>query len=103
MSYQDDLKNLFENWSGEKIVTFSPLPESGSPRKYFRITGATKTAIWVFNTDKQENKTFIYLTRHFLRNNLNVPKIFDTDMKNNIYLLEDLGDRTFFQLPKSPA
>ena len=96
MSYQNGLKNLFENWSGEKIVTFSPLPESGSPRKYFRITGASKAAIGVFNTDKQENKSFIYLSKHFLKNSLNVPKIYSTDLSNNIYLIEDLGDRTLF-------
>ena len=96
MSYQNGLKNLFENWSGEKTVTFSPLPESGSPRKYFRITGATKTAIGVFNTEKQENKSFVYLSKHFKKNSLNVPKIYRTDLPNNIYLIEDLGDQTLF-------
>ncbi|MHB8905414.1 MAG: RapZ C-terminal domain-containing protein [Melioribacteraceae bacterium] len=96
MSYQNGLKNLFENWSGEKILTFSPLPESGSPRKYFRITGAFKTAIGVFNTNKQENKSFIYLSKHFLKNSLNVPKIYRSDLPNNIYLIEDLGNQTIF-------
>ncbi|MCX6168876.1 MAG: phosphotransferase [Ignavibacteriales bacterium] len=96
MSYQNELKILFENWSGEKIVSLSPLPESGSPRKYFRFAGTTKTAIGVFNSDKQENKSFIYLTKHFLKNKLNVPKIYNTDLNNNIYLIEDLGDETLF-------
>jgi aminoglycoside/choline kinase family phosphotransferase len=98
MSYRNNLIDLFENWSGEKIKTFSPLPESGSPRKYFRISGESKTAIGTFNTDKNENKSFIYLTKHFLKNNLNVPKIYTTDLLNNIYLIEDLGDQTFFSL-----
>ncbi|MFA7229487.1 MAG: RNase adapter RapZ [Melioribacteraceae bacterium] len=98
MSYKENLTELFENWSGEKMQTFSPLPESGSPRKYFRIAGAYKTAIGVFNSDKNENRSFIYLTRHFRKNNLNIPSIYGTDLKNNIYLLEDLGDRTLFSI-----
>jgi aminoglycoside/choline kinase family phosphotransferase len=98
MNYKKNLSALFENWSGEKTKSFSPLPESGSTRKYFRITGTTKTAIGAHNPDRHENRAFIYLTSHFRKHRLNVPIIFSTDLKNNIYLIEDLGEKTLFSI-----
>ncbi|TSA27388.1 MAG: phosphotransferase enzyme family protein, partial [Ignavibacteriales bacterium] len=85
------LEKLFKKWSGEKVKSFSPLPESGSSRKYFRITINSKSAIGVYNTDKRENRAFIYLTKQFLSLKLNVPKFYSQDLENNIYLIEDLG------------
>lgn len=84
------LEQLFKKWSGEKKISISPLPESGSSRKYFRITSNNKSAIGVYNTDKRENRAFIYLTKQFLSLKLNVPKIYSQDLENSIYLIEDL-------------
>jgi aminoglycoside/choline kinase family phosphotransferase len=92
------LLEQFEKWSGEKVKSFSPLPESGSPRKYFRIIGETKTSIAALNSDKRENDAFIYLTKHFTKLKLPVPHLYSANRKNNIYLLEDLGDETLFSL-----
>ncbi len=103
MGYQTGLKNLFEKWSGEKVKSFSPLPESGSARKYFRIAGTTKAAIGAFNPDKQENRSFIYLSNHFRKQKLNVPKILGADLDKHIYLVEDLGDKTLFSIIESSA
>jgi aminoglycoside/choline kinase family phosphotransferase len=98
MQPTDRLKNIFEKWSGEKVISFSPLPASGSTRKYFRISGENKNAIGSFNQDIRENQAFVYLSKHFAKNNFNVPKLYTTDLKNNIYLIEDLGDLTLFSL-----
>lgn len=98
MTQKENLISLFQNWAGEKVKTFSPLPESASSRKYYRITGKSKTAIGAFNFDRRENQSFVYLTKHFLKYKLNVPKIYATDLPNNIYLLEDLGDQTLFSI-----
>ena len=92
------LERLFKKWSGEKIINISSLPESGSSRKYFRITNNNKTAIGVYNTDKRENRAFIYLTKQFLKHKLNVPKIYSQDLDNSVYLIEDIGDVTLFSL-----
>jgi aminoglycoside/choline kinase family phosphotransferase len=89
---------LFEKWSKEKTISFSPLPFSGSARKYFRIKGNTKTAIGTINTDKRENNAFIYLTKYFLESNFNVPEIYASPINSNIYLQSDLGDQTLFSL-----
>ena len=103
MTYQENLKLLFEKWSGEKLKKFSPLPDSGSNRKYFRLTGETQIAIGAYNPDKRENKAFIYLTKHFTKANLAVPKLFSVKLNEGIYLQEDLGDETLFtSLNKKP-
>lgn len=98
MNLIEQIKILFEKWSGEKVISFSPLPPSASPRKYYRISGSAKTAIAAFNHDLYENRAFIYLSKHFAKSKLSVPKIFSTDLKNDIYLLEDFGNNTLFSL-----
>lgn len=92
------LKKLFEEWADEETVNISPLIQSGSYRNYYRITGKEKTAVGVFNPDKTENKAFISFTKHFLKKGLNVPKLYAVNLKENIYLLQDLGDTTLFSL-----
>jgi aminoglycoside/choline kinase family phosphotransferase len=92
------LSNLYESWAKEQAVSISPLIQSGSYRKYFRITGKEKTAIGVFNPDKRENKAFISFTKHFSKKGLNVPNLYSHQLKENIYLIEDLGDTTLYSL-----
>ncbi len=91
-----NLISLFEKWAGEKSTRSYQLPQSGSNRLYFRIISKTKTAIGVFNKNKKENIAFINFTKHFLKTGLNVPQIYNADLSNNIYLLQDLGDYTLF-------
>ncbi len=98
MEVKENLVQLFENWSGEKVKTFSPLPASGSQRKYFRIAGENKIAIGALNLDRRENQAFIYLSKHFLKYKLNVPKVYAADLQNNVYLHEYLGEQTLFSL-----
>ena len=95
---QHSLKILFEDWSQEEALSVRPLAQSGSYRKYFRISGKEKTAIGVFSPDKKENRAFISFTKHFLKKGLNVPILYDQQLKENIYLIEDLGDTTLFSL-----
>lgn len=92
------LIKLFNEWSDEEVVNFQALVQSGSDRKYFRITGKLKTAIGVFNPDKKENKAFVSFTKHFCKKGLNVPKIFAQQLMDNIYLIEDLGDTSLFSI-----
>ncbi|MEZ4847820.1 MAG: RNase adapter RapZ [Bacteroidia bacterium] len=94
---KDRLTALFESWAGEEHTSFHPLPPSASYREYYRISGATKTAIGVFNHDRKENEAFLSFTRHFLKKNLPVPNVYADDLQNGIYLLEDLGDQTLFK------
>lgn len=92
------LDKLFEKWANEKSSKIRFLAQSGSNKKYFRIIGKEKTVIGVFNEDEKENKSFISFTKHFWEKGLNVPKLYAQSLKDNIYLIEDLGDTTLYSL-----
>ena len=92
------LKTLYESWAKEEALSIVPLAPSGSYRKYLRINGKEKTAIGVFNPDKKENRAFITFTGHFIKKGLNVPHLYAQNLKDDIYLIEDLGDTTLFSL-----
>ena len=91
------LKQLFIDWCGEKPDKLTPLPRSGSDRQYFRIVSTKHTALGVYNPDARENLAFIEFSKHFKKNDINVPEIYREDMQNHIYLIEDLGDITLFK------
>ena len=90
----ENIQKLFKNWSGEESIHIEAMPQSGSDRQYFRVSGNTKQAIAVYNVWSKENKTFINYTRHFRKIGVNLPDFFAEDHDKNIYLLEDLGDKT---------
>jgi aminoglycoside/choline kinase family phosphotransferase len=88
----DILHSLFEKWSQEQGIEILPLPQAGSYRQYYRITGQQKQAIGVYSPDKNETRAFVEFTHHFRQLGLNVPKIYARDTANDCYLLSDLGD-----------
>jgi aminoglycoside/choline kinase family phosphotransferase len=90
------LQDIFERYAGHQPKKFEKLPGSGSYREYYRMHAKGKSAIGVFNADRKENDAFLSFTRHFLEKGLSVPRIYQEDLENNIYLLEDLGDITLF-------
>jgi aminoglycoside/choline kinase family phosphotransferase len=90
------LNDLYYRWCGEKAATMNRLPASGSSREYYRIAGTGATAIGAINTDRDENRAFIELSRHFSSKGLAVPEIYLADLENHAYLQEDLGDLTLF-------
>lgn len=87
---------MFESWAGEKAENVTELPPSGSYRIYYRMEGATKSALGVYNSDKKENNAFIEFSKHFLSKGLKVPEIYGNDEANDIYLIEDFGNVTLY-------
>src|SRR5947209_10212747 len=67
------------------------LPQSGSDRIYFRIYYNDEPLIATWNNHVQENRTFIYFSRHFKKLGLPVPEIYAVNEEYNIYIQEDLG------------
>ncbi len=96
----ESLISLYIKWSDETPYKITPLPLSGSSRKYYRIKSQNKIAIGVENSDRKENIAFIEFTKHFLKKGINVPELYDVDLENDVYLLEDLGDITLFSFLK---
>lgn len=90
------LKEVFENWSDEKAQSINKLPSSGSSREYYRISGNNKTVIGAINDNREENVAFLKFSKHFKNKGLAVPEIYTEDLDNNIYLEEDLEDKTLF-------
>ncbi|MBN1250500.1 MAG: phosphotransferase [Bacteroidales bacterium] len=97
----DLISAQYKSWCKEEVEEIITLPESGSYRKYFRVKSKSKNAIAVINMDKKENIAFLEFTKHFLTKKLPVPDIFASDIENNIYLQEDLGDVTLFSYIES--
>lgn len=95
-NHKTKLLSLYQSWSGEEPAEIKELAESGSYRRYYRITGHSGTAIGVFHDDKRENSAFISFTNHFVKAGLPVPEIYAESQNENIYLIRDLGDLTLF-------
>ncbi len=95
-SYPPHLEELFLQWAGEETESFTPLPPSGSDRRYFRISGATKSAVGTINHDNKENRAFIEFSRHFKALGLPVPEIFSVNDSSDSYLQQDFGNTTLY-------
>ena len=85
-------KELF----GASDTKITALPQSGSDRKYFRITEGNKTVIGAYNQVPEENDAFIGFSKHFISKGLPVPEIFGHLPEKFVYYLQDLGDINMF-------
>lgn len=72
------------------------LPQSGSPRTYFRLLHQNSSTIGAYNVNIQENRAFFYLSNHFLSKGLNVPEVLAISNDEKYYLQSDLGSVTLF-------
>jgi aminoglycoside/choline kinase family phosphotransferase len=90
--HTDILQSLFEKWANEQGIEILPLPQAGSYRRYYRLTGQHKHAIGVYSPDKSETRAFIEFTHHFRQLGLHVPTIYAADLSKDCYLISDLGD-----------
>lgn len=97
---KEPLKNieaLYLKWSGTPAGSIKPLPESGSYRRYFRITTDRGSVLGVYNNDNRENQAFIYLNQQLIKTGNKVPAVIAADLENHVYLEQDLGDITLFE------
>jgi aminoglycoside/choline kinase family phosphotransferase len=92
------LKELFQTHFGEAVEKAAPLKGGGSDRKLVRLINTNRSVIGVTNPDRQENAAFLEFSKHFRRTGLPAPLIYVEDLDQGIYLEEDLGDTTLFQL-----
>ena len=94
----DLIRNIFIQWNGKKADFIQKLPQTASYREYYRISFNGNTVIGVFNEDLKENEAFLSFSKTFNDLNLKVPKVLYTDLENNVYLLNDLGDTTLYSI-----
>jgi RNase adapter protein RapZ len=87
------VSELYKSWLGKDPLQVDVLPQSGSDRRYFRLSGGGgSTVIATCGINVQENDTFIYFADHFKSRGLNVPEVLAVSEDKTIYLQEDLGD-----------
>ncbi|MCB8964474.1 MAG: phosphotransferase [Bacteroidales bacterium] len=92
------LSQLFATVFNVKPDRVEVLPASGSSRIYFRLYGSGTSSIGVFNNDVDENRAFIYLSKHFANNKMNVPEVVAISSCEKYYLQTDLGSVSLFDL-----
>jgi aminoglycoside/choline kinase family phosphotransferase len=91
-----ELEKLFEQYTNEKPLKITELSAAGSNRKYFRMTGETRTLIGVEGTSEEENKAFIAMSKHFAVLDLPVPNVLAQSADCRFYIQNDLGDVLLF-------
>lgn len=98
----EELKNIFisifKEITGAEPEKISQLPPSGSYRKYYRIYGKDKSLIGVYNNDEKENTAFVEFTKHFLKKDLPVSRIYKYVPAKSVYLMDDFGDSSLFTI-----
>ncbi len=93
----EKLTALYRQWAGCEPAAVEQLPGAGSNRCYYRfIAPSGRTTIGVVGTSDEENRTFIYLARHFADKGLPVPQVLAASDDGLRYLQTDLGHRSLF-------
>jgi len=89
---------LFVSRFGEEPHVVAALKPHASNRQIFRLTSANHSAIGIVNAVERENNAFVEFTNHFHSCGLNVPEIYAHDLEHGIYLEQDLGDETLYDI-----
>jgi aminoglycoside/choline kinase family phosphotransferase len=95
---EEALKVLFLGWSGVPAEVCVPLKGDASNRKLYRLKNSGRSAIGAVGPDSLENRAFLAFSRQFKKEGLPVPEIYAEDVEKGLYLEEDLGDTTLFDL-----
>jgi len=91
-----ELENLFQQLTHEKLLSKEELSASGSNRRYFRLESKKTSLIGVEGTSLEENKAFIEMAKHFYAQGLSVPRFLAQTPDGRFYVQEDLGDTLLF-------
>lgn len=86
---------LYQSYYGTLPKEIIRLPGSGSDRIYYLMAASDgKKVIATVGTDVSENRTFIYMARHFHNLGLPAPEIYAVSDDETAYLQEYLGDQS---------
>lgn len=91
------LISLYDRLTGSAPQSVSAIKGSGSSRSYYRLQGA-ENLIGTIGTDRDENEAFFYLTDHFCKAGVNVPRIVAVSDDRMAYLQTDCGNRSLFDM-----
>lgn len=87
----EQITSLYSYRFNVKPEHIEKIPQSGSDRVYYRVTGPV-TCIATASKNIRENQTFLKFSEHFKLHDCPVPEIFSVNEDETIYLQEDFGD-----------
>lgn len=97
-----ELIQLYKNCYGYMPLKVERLPKAGSNREYVRLHApGGETVIGVIGPSTEENRCFVYLSRHFAAKGLPVPEITGVADDGTRYLQTDLGGTSLYQALKA--
>ncbi len=79
-------------------ISVCMLPQAGSDRMYFRLSGGVIDVIGTYVPDSEEGRCFVELAGAFAECDRSVPRIYAASDDYRFYLQEDLGDVSLFSL-----
>lgn len=94
----EQVQNFFLKWFGSKPEAIQKLPQTASYRQYYRIKSADTSYIVAYNETIEENIAFESFTNTFAKLGFNVPKLHRMHSSKTMYILDDLGDQTLFNI-----
>lgn len=94
----ESLKKLYTSWFGIEPSRFDKLPPSGSNRVYYRMGNPTKMVIGVVGENERENLAFIEFSKALRKAGIRVPEIYAADEAAGVYIQQDLGSTSLFDL-----
>jgi aminoglycoside/choline kinase family phosphotransferase len=95
---EEIVEKLYEEHFGETPESTSPLPVSGSDRRYFRLEGSKGTVIATVNAKVAENNSYFYFTELFRKHGINVPEVYRVAKDRRSYLQQDVGHTSLFDI-----
>ncbi|MDX1622680.1 MAG: RNase adapter RapZ [Gemmatimonadota bacterium] len=95
----DPALDFFERRFGAPPESVEDVAAHGSRRRYWRLIGpGGETAVAALGPDREENRAFLSFSRAFRSIGLPVPEIHAADEEAGVWIMEDLGDTTLFDL-----
>ncbi|RYD52818.1 MAG: hypothetical protein EOP52_01335 [Sphingobacteriales bacterium] len=92
----DSLAELFKDQFATAPQHPQALAQSGSDRRYYRLTSGNQTAIGTLSENTAENNTFFYFTDLLRKHKIRVPEVYARSRDRKAYLQEDLGSESLF-------
>lgn len=90
---------LFARHYGAPPAEITDVAPDGSSRRYFRMpTSDGQTVIGGYGSDRRENRAFLSFSSALRAAGLPVPEILADNRRQGVWLEEDLGDSTLFDL-----
>lgn len=93
-----EIRELFLKTFSCEIERIEPISAHGSPRKYFRCYSSKITCLAAFGNDEKENIAFIDYAKQLKKRGISVPIIYSENLEKGVYLIEDFGNTTLFDL-----